>query len=70
MIVAETLELLARREPKWIPANGGTETPFTTRSGRRLLYVWDTRSGRHAYLDCQTDIVLTDEEARLALSHY
>lgn len=67
MNLAEALERVAKRQPNWVPANGGTETPFTTRSGRRLLYVWDTRSGRHAYLDCQTDLVLTDEEAGLAL---
>ena len=33
------------RDANWIPACGGTEKPFTTRTGRRLLYVWDTRSG-------------------------
>ena len=54
----------------WIPACGGTETPFMTRTGKRLLYVWDTCSGRHAYLDCQSDIILSDEEARVALATY
>ena len=52
----------------WVPANGGTETPFTTRTGRRLLYCWQPSTGRHAYLDCATDLVLTDEEAREALA--
>jgi hypothetical protein len=47
----------------WVPACNGTEVPFTTRSGARLLYVWQPRSGRHAYLDCGTDIVLTYDEA-------
>jgi len=47
----------------WIPACGGTEVPFNTRSGRRLLYCWQPTTGRHAYLDCGTDIILTDEEA-------
>lgn len=51
----------------WYPANGGTEEPFLTRTGRRLLYVWQPSTGRHAYLDLGTDIVLTDEEAALAL---
>jgi hypothetical protein len=51
----------------WVPACGGTETEFRTRTGRRLLYCWQPRSGRHAYLDLGTDTILTDEEARLAL---
>jgi len=54
----------------WVPANGGTETPFISRSGRRLLYCWQPRSGRHAYLDLGTDLILSDEEARLALAMY
>jgi hypothetical protein len=52
----------------WVPANGGTEEPFTTRTGRRLLYCWQPSSGRHAYLDCDTDIILSDAEAALALA--
>lgn len=62
------VELLAERARKaeqgpWLPACGGKEEPFVSRSGRRLLYVWQPTTGRHAYLDCQTDIVLSDEEA-------
>jgi hypothetical protein len=51
------------KEGNWYPANGGTETPFYTRSRRRLLYCWQPSTGKHAYLDCDTDIFLTDEEA-------
>lgn len=54
----------------WLPANCGTEVPFTTRSGRRLQYCWQPSTGRHAYLDMGTDLILTDEEARLALGTY
>jgi len=54
----------------WHPACGGTEVPFPTRTGRRLLYVWQPCSGRHAYLDLGTDLILSDEEARLALGTY
>lgn len=54
----------------WLPANGGTETPFTTRTGARLLYCWQPSTGKHAYLDCGTDIILTDDEARQALATY
>jgi len=53
----------------WVPANGGTETPFVSRSGRRLLYVWNPKQGRHAYLDTGTDRILEDSEAFAALGH-
>lgn len=51
----------------WLPACGGTEQPFTTRLGFRLLYCWQPSSGRHAYLNLDTDLVLTDDEAMHAL---
>jgi hypothetical protein len=54
----------------WYPANGGTETEFRSRSGARLLYVWQPSSGRHAYLNLDTDIILTDDEAHLALEKW
>jgi hypothetical protein len=53
---------------RWVPACGGTEKPFRTRTGRRLLYCWHTQTGDHAYLDCDTDIILTAEEAANALA--
>lgn len=67
-------ELIADKEKKaqqgnWIPANNGTEVPFVTRNNRRLLYCWQPSTGRHAYLDCGTDLILTDEEAVLALGN-
>lgn len=51
----------------WIPASGGTEQPFMTRSGFRLQYCYQPSTGRHAYLNCDADLILTDEEAELAL---
>lgn len=51
----------------WVPASGGTEKPFLTSQGRRLLYCYQARTGKHAYLDCDTDLILSDEEAALAL---
>jgi hypothetical protein len=54
----------------WFPACGGTETPFTTQTGSRLLYCYQPRTGRHAYLDLGSDIILTDEEARQRLGTY
>lgn len=52
---------------RWVPANGGTETVFRSRSGIRLLYCWNPAQRKHAYLNVDTDMILTDEEARLAL---
>ena len=57
-----------RKEGNWYPANGGTEVPFFTRGGRRLLYCWQPSSGAHAYLDCDTDLILSDEESEMILS--
>jgi hypothetical protein len=66
------VEMLAERdrkaaEGKWVPACNGTEVPFITRNRFRLLYCWQPSTGRHAYLNCDTDIILTDEEAMMAL---
>ena len=52
-----------RAQGDWQPAGGGTEQPFQTRSGATLIYCYQPRSGRHAYLDCGTDLILTDDEA-------
>ncbi len=73
--MATLVELLDARQAKaeqgaWIPACGGTEVPFTTRTGARLLYCYQPTTGRHAYLDCGTDLILTDQEARNLLAMY
>ena len=54
----------------WIPACGGTEQPFITRTGMKLQYLWNTTTGEHAYINCFTDIILTTEEAISALEVY
>lgn len=51
----------------WFPACGGTERPFTSRSGKRLLYCWQPSTGKHAYLDCGSDLILTQEESEIAM---
>ena len=67
-LVTQLKNLQAKKEQgNWFPANNGTETVFTTRSRRRLLYCWQPSTGKHAYLDCDTDLILTDEEAYLAI---
>ncbi len=60
---------LAHRPPvnEWEPASNGAETPFLTRTGRRLQYVWNRESGEHAYLDLDRDVILTAEEASEAM---
>jgi hypothetical protein len=52
----------------WVPASGGTETPFVARSGSRLLYCWQPSTGRHAYLNLENDMILSDDEAKMHLS--
>ncbi len=54
-------------DAQWIPACGGTETPFTTRTGRRLHYLWNPSTGEHAYYDVGNDIFLDQHEAEQAL---
>jgi len=54
---------IGSRKDIWIPASGGTETPFISRSGRKLLYCWNPGQDKHAYLDMGTDTILTDAEA-------
>lgn len=51
----------------WVPACGGTETPFRARTGRLLLYMWNRTSGTHAYYDLERDEFLSAEDAALAL---
>lgn len=67
--VTEILEARRKKaeQGNWLPAAGGTETPFRTRTGRRLLYCWQPSTGRHAYVDLDQDLVLSDEDALAAL---
>jgi hypothetical protein len=57
-----------RLNDNWIPACGGTEEPFVSRSGKRLQYVWQPSTGQHAYLDLDSDTILSDEAAEAALA--
>ena len=57
-------------DDNWYPAHNGTETPFVSRSGKRLLYCFQPSTGNHSYLDVDNDIILTDEDARLHLGTY
>lgn len=55
------------RQGNWYPACGGSEKPFLTKSGFRLQYMWQPSSGNHAYLDLDRDMILSTEEAMIAL---
>lgn len=59
-----------RSQGNWYPACNGTETPFKTRGGHTLLYCWQPSTGNHAYLNVETDMLLSDDEARATLALY
>lgn len=61
-------ELTAAGGDPWVPACGGTETPTKTRTGRTLLYMWNTTTGEHAYFDCDRDVFLTQQQASEAFA--
>jgi hypothetical protein len=63
----DTEETVDRSQGNWIPACNGTETEFKTRSGFRLLYVYQPSTGNHAYLNLDTDMILSTDEAMRAL---
>lgn len=66
-MLSEIAEASIANQENWIPACGGTEKPFRSRSGKTLLYCWNPKTGEHAYLDCGSDIFLTNDEAWEAL---
>jgi hypothetical protein len=59
-----------RSDTNWHPACGGTETPFLSRSGARLLYCFQPSSGNHAYLNLDTDMILSQEESEQLMQLY
>ncbi|NQV82383.1 MAG: hypothetical protein HQ494_01070 [Rhodospirillales bacterium] len=52
----------------WVGASGGTESSFTSRSGIRMLYCWNPTTRQHAYLNLDTDIIMTQPEVDAALA--
>lgn len=59
-----------RSDGYWVPGCNETEVPFHTRTGYRLLYCWNPITKQHAYLDLGRDMILSDDEARMALGTY
>jgi hypothetical protein len=58
------------RSDRWVPACGGHETVQHYASGRRLLYCFNHATEKHAYLDVDTDTILSDDEARFACGRF
>ena len=54
-------EAEARRERngRWVPACGGTEKTMIVR-GVRVLYCWNTGTKEHAYINEDTDMIMSD----------
>jgi len=46
----------------WQIAHGGKEPPMTTWTGKRVQYVYMPRTGDHAYLDLDNDLIMSDAE--------
>lgn len=55
------------KHDNWVPACGGSELPFKTRSGKVLHYMWNRTTGEHAYYCVTDDVFLSNEDARLYL---
>ncbi|MBW2672173.1 MAG: hypothetical protein JRD89_01995 [Deltaproteobacteria bacterium] len=51
----------------WVPGCGGHETEFVSRRGFRLLWCYNPAQQKHAYVNLDTDIVLTNDEANAAM---
>jgi hypothetical protein len=49
----------------WEPAANGTEVPTKYRSGHTLLYCYNALLGKHAFINCETDHMVTDAELDL-----
>ena len=45
----------------WVPACGGTEEVFVA-NRKRFLYCYNPKQHKHAYLDVDSDLIITDEE--------
>lgn len=55
-------DAMKEKKDVWIPANGGTETITTYRNGLRLLYCYNPKLEKHAYVNVDTDMIIPDEE--------
>jgi len=56
-------EIVEQKRDSWIPACGNTEVPFNCR-GYRIQYLWNPSTNEHSYYNCDTDLLITNKEAR------
>ncbi len=68
LIRADEFESVHRPLNVWLPASGGSEEPFATRTGRTFLYCWNQSLAEHRYYDVGRDLILDDSEAWFHLS--
>jgi hypothetical protein len=45
----------------WVPACGGTEEISLVRN-KRILYCYNPKTKKHAWLDVDSDMIMTNEE--------
>lgn len=63
--LTETLNDKIRKAEQgpWFPACGGTEKPFRTNTGLLVQYMYQPSTGRHMYINVETDVFLTNNDA-------
>ena len=55
---------MARAHRQWTPAANGTEKPTRFPDGSTLLYCYNPVLQQHAYLDCGTDLFVSESVLR------
>jgi len=56
---------LGKGRDAWVPASGGKEAPII-KNGKWYLYCFNHKRRQHAYLDLDSDSIITNDEARSA----
>lgn len=59
------MTVVQTKNENWTPACGGTEKPFTSRTGHYLQYMYCPATGEHAYIDLKTDIFVDNDTESL-----
>jgi len=54
------IRMMSEGDDHWLPANGGQETPFLDRAGRRLMWCFNPAQQRHAYIDLDRDMEIEE----------
>lgn len=52
---------------RWVPANNGHEIPYVV-NGVKVLYCWNFKQKKHAYLNMSSDMIMEDEEYHALVS--